>query len=370
MSNKALFKPLQIGPITLTHRIAMAPLTRLRASPTRAPTPLMQEYYTQRASFPGTLLISEGTIVSAVSCGGFPHAPGIWSEEQVAAWKEITDAVHEKESFIFCQLFAMGRAANAITALEEGIEVVAPSAIAKDDDEGTTVPRAMTVTEIKQAVEDFAIAARNAIRAGFDGVEVHGANGYLTDQFLQDVSNTRDDEYGGSVENRSRFLYEVLNAVVDAVGAERVGLRLSPWSRFAGMGMRDPIPQFSDIILKAKVLDLAYLHLVEGRIDGAEDADRPGGLNFAYKIWDRPVLVAGGYTPERARRLAEEEYPDKDIVVVFGRHFISNPDLVYRVREGLELAKYDRKTFYVNSDVGYVDYPFSAEYLSNVEARA
>ncbi|KAL4861301.1 hypothetical protein BDV12DRAFT_208151 [Aspergillus spectabilis] len=362
MSETRLFKPLKIGNVEIQHRIGMAPLTRLRATTERVPVPLMKEYYGQRASIPGTLILTEGTVISLAAGGGFPNAPGIWSDEQVAAWRSITDEVHSKECFIFCQLFAMGRAADVEVAREEGVSIVAPSAIPIHEE--AAIPRAMSVEEIKQTVEDFAIAARNAIRAGFDGVECHGANGYLADQFLQDVSNKRDDEYGGSVENRSRFLNEVLSAVVDAIGPERVGLRLSPWSRFAGMGMENPIPQFSDMTEKASHLNLAYLHLVESRVSGADDYQGSGRLDFAYKLWNGPLLVAGGYTPESARRCVDEEYPDKDIVVVFGRHFIANPDLVYRIKEGLELTVYDRKTFYVsNSPVGYVDYPFSPEYV-------
>ncbi|KAL5336854.1 hypothetical protein BJX70DRAFT_400197 [Aspergillus crustosus] len=361
MSETNLFKPIQIGPLTLPHRLTMAPLTRLRGTPSRTPTPLMTQYYSQRSSTPGTLIIAEGTLISYASGGGFPGAPGIWSAEQIKAWKAVTSEVHRKGGFIFCQLFAMGRAADEVGAQREGIEVIAPSAIPKE--EGAAVPREMSVEEVKETMKDFVQAAKNVIEAGFDGVEVHGANGYLTDQFLQDVSNQRQDEYGGNVENRSRFLHEILAGVVDAVGAERVGLRLSPFSRFSGMGMEDPIPQFSDIIVKARQLDLAYLHLVESRVAGAVDTERTESLEFAYKLWDGPLLIAGGYTPERARKLVDEEHPEKNIVVVFGRHFISNPDLVFRVKEGVEFAKYDRDTFYTCLPEGYVDYPFSPKYV-------
>ena len=209
------------------------------------------------------------------------------------------------------------------------------------------------------------IASENAISAGFDGVECHGANGYLVDQFIQDVSNKRNDEYGGSVENRSRLINDIMKAVVDAVGPERVGLRLSPWSTFQGMGMKDPIPQFANIIDKANQSNLAYIHLVESRVSGSEDCASRERLDFAYKLWDGPLLVAGGYKLADARKLVDEEYPDKDIVVVFGRYFLANPDLVFRFKEGVELNPYERKTFYINnSAAGYVDYPFSAEFLA------
>ncbi|KAJ5880750.1 uncharacterized protein N7473_011803 [Penicillium subrubescens] len=358
-----LFKPLKIGDMDVQHRIGMAPLTRCRASHERVPTPLMKEYYAQRCAVPGTLIISEGTFVSP-NCGGFPSAPGIWREDQVAAWKTITDEVHSRGCFIFCQVFAMGRAADIEVARKEGIEIVAPSAIPIE--EGAAVPRAMTIDEIQQMIRDFVEASKNAIRAGFDGVEIHGANGYLLDQFIQDVSNKRHDEYGGSVENRTRILDEIIKAVVGAIGLKRVGLRLSPWSTFQGMRMDDPIPQFRDVIKKASQSDIAYLHLVESRTSGAMDSDAHDSLDFAYDLWNGPLLVAGGYTPLEAQKLVDESYPEKDIIVIFGRLFISNPDLIFRVKEGLKLSPYNRETFYVmQSAVGYVDYPLSKEYLFN-----
>ncbi|KAF7556047.1 hypothetical protein G7Z17_g1722 [Cylindrodendrum hubeiense] len=364
MAESRLFKPLTIGNVEVKHRVGMPSLTRFRASDDRVPTPLMKEYYGQRASVPGTLIIAEGTLVSPSACGGFANAPGIWSGDQVSAWREITDEVHRKGCFIYCQLFAMGRAGDVELAKKEGFNLAAPSALPIDKDSPT--PQAMTVQEIKQMVQDFVKATENAISAGFDGVECHGANGYLIDQFNQDVSNTRDDEYGGSVENRSRFITDIMKAMVDAVGPERVGLRLSPWSEFQGMRMEEPIPQFTDIINKASQLNLAYLHLVESRISGSEDAEGNDRLDFAYGLWTGPILVAGGFEPAEAQKLVDEEYPDKDIVVMFGRYFISNPDLVYRIKEGLELSAYDRDTFYVSkSPVGYSDYPLSIRYLES-----
>lgn len=364
MAEPRLFKPLKIGNVKVEHRIGMAPLTRLRATDDRVPVPLMKEYYGQRASVPGTLIITEGTFISPSACGGFTNTPGIWSKDQVAAWRTITDEVHHKGSFIFCQLFAMGRAADVEMAKKDGVSIVGPSAIPIE--EGAPIPRPMTIEEIQQTVQDFATASENAISAGFDGVECHGANGYLVDQFIQDVSNKRDDEYGGSVENRSRLINDIMKAVVDAVGPERVGLRLSPWSPFQGMRMKNPIPQFADIIDKASQSNLAYLHLVESRVSGSEDYEGSERLDFAYKLWNGPLLVAGGYKLADAQKLVDEEYPNKDIVVIFGRYFIANPDLVYRIKEGLELSAYERKTFFINnSAIGYVDYAFSAEYLAS-----
>lgn len=364
MVQSRLFNPLKIGNVEVKHRIGMPSLSRFRATDDRIPTPLMKEYYSQRASVPGTLIITEGTLISPSACGGFANAPGIWSKEQVAAWRAITDEVHTKGCFIFCQLFAMGRAADVEVAKREGVSIVAPSAIPIDED--SPIPRAMSIQEIKQMVQDFTKASENAISAGFDGVECHGANGYLIDQFIQDVSNKRDDEYGGSVENRSRFIHDILKAMVHALGSERVGLRLSPWSTFQGMRMEDPLPQFTDIINKGSQLNLAYLHLVESRISGSEDCGGNDRLDFAYGLWNRPILVAGAYKPADAQKLLDEEYPDKDIVVMFGRYFVANPDLVYRIKRGLELNAYDRKTFYISkSSVGYVDYPLSIEYLQS-----
>lgn len=367
MDNSQLFKPLKIGNVMVNHRIGMAPMTRLRATDDRVPLPLMAEYYGQRSTVPGTLLISEGTLISYESSGGFANAPGIWNEEQIAGWRSVTDIVHAKGSFIFCQIFAMGRVADEQLSQKDGVEIIGPSPIPVA--ETSPVPRPMTLDEIKKTVQDFATAAKNAILAGFDGVEVHGANGYLIDQFIQDNSNQRHDEYGGSIENRSRFIDEVMKAVVAVVGPERVGLRLSPWSSFQGMRMTNPIPQFADIINKASRLNLAYLHLVESRISGSSDSEGSETLEFAYNLWNRPLLVAGGYKLDDARQLVNK-YPSKDIVVMYGRYFIANPDLVYRIKEGLQFDKYKRESFYtVKNALGYVDYPFSIRYLQDQSAE-
>ncbi|KAF5699801.1 putative NADPH2 dehydrogenase chain OYE2 [Fusarium globosum] len=359
MSESRLFQPMKIGNTKVQHRIGMAPLTRLRASIDRVPNALMKEYYGQRASIPGTLIITEGTLVSPAAGGGFARTPGIWNQEQVSAWKDITDEVHRKGSFIFVQLFAMGRAATVEVAKGEGIDIIGPSAIPIEG--SPAQPRAMTLDEIHEMIQAFVTASENAIKAGFDGVEIHGANGYLLDQFLQDVSNQRNDKYGGSIENRSRLITEILERVVQAIGPEQVGIRLSPWSTFQSMRMKDPIPQFTDIINKAGRLNLAYLHLIESRISGGQDYQDHGSekLDFAYDIWKGPFLIAGGYKLKEAERLVDEEYPDKEIMVMFGRNFLANPDLVYRIKEGLELNPYERKTFYSSDVEGYIDYPFA-----------
>lgn len=339
-------------------------MSRHRASDDHIPTPMMKEYYIQRAAVPGTLLFTDVNIVSPAA-GGVPNAPGLWKAEQVSSWKEITDAVHEKGSFIFAQIGAFGRLANPEILAREGLTLIGPSPIPK---EGSVVPKEMTVADIKQMVQDFVAAAKNAMEAGFDGVEFDGDNGLLIDQFTQDVSNQRTDEYGGSIENRSRFTYEIAKAVADSIGPERVGHRISPWSTFNGMRMKDPIPQFTDVINKLSNIGIAYIHLIEPRISGDILVDTVETLDFVYDAWKGPLLIAGGYAPETARKLVENR-ADREILVTFGRLFIANPDLVYRVREGLALNHYDRPTFYtVKEPKGYIDYPFSKEYLASIKS--
>ncbi|KAJ5293776.1 hypothetical protein PENANT_c002G05061 [Penicillium antarcticum] len=362
-----LFQPLQIGQTTLSHRVVMAPLTRLRADSFHAPLPISKTYYEQRASVPGTLLIAEATLISP-SSGGIPNGPGIYTESQVQAWKEITDAVHAKGSYIYCQFVALGRAADPTTLEKEGeYEVLAPSAIPIPNEAGRAVPKELSEEQIRGIIHDFGIAAKNAIRAGFDGVEVHGANGYLVDQFLQDVSNKRGDQWGGSVENRARFAIEIAETLVEAVGADRVGFRLSPWNTWQGMKMDDPVPQFSYLAERLKGLKLAYLHLIESRVINNVDCEKAEGLEFLLDIWEKtsPVLVAGGYKPENVDA-AFEEYKGNDVAVVFGRHFLANPDLPFRLKHQLPLNKYDRDSFYAAmQEAGYADYPFSAQFLES-----
>ncbi|TKA32804.1 hypothetical protein B0A50_01029 [Salinomyces thailandicus] len=362
-----LFSPLPIGPYTLSNRIVMAPLTRFRASDTHVPLlPIVAQHYAQRACVPGTLLISEASVISP-SAGGVPHAPGIWNAEQIQAWKHVVQAVHKKGGVIFCQLWALGRAASAEVKKAEGTgDVMSASAVPMS--EGAPAPRALEEEEIQGYIKAYASAARNAVEgAGFDGVEIHAANGYLVDQFTQDVSNTRTDAWGGSVAKRARFALEVTRAVVEAVGPERTALRLSPWSTFQGMRMQDPVPQFMYLLEHLKEMGrLAYLHLVESRIAGNADVERTEKITSFVEAWGQhsPVLVAGGFTPDSARRLVEEEMKERDVAVVFGRYFISTPDLVFRVAKGIPLSPYDREDFYRPMVAeGYVDYPFSEEWV-------
>jgi len=361
-SSSKLFEPLTIGSMKLQHRVIMAPLTRFRADDSHVPLPFVSEYYQQRASVPGTLIITEATLISE-SAGIYNNVPGIWNRDQVDAWRKITDAVHQKGSYIVLQLWTLGRVADPAATKQKGIKLPAPSPIPVAA--GAETPEELTIAEIESFVAEYTVAAKNAIEAGFDGVEIHAANGYLVDQFLQDVSNTRADRYGGSIENRSRLGLEVTQAVVDAVGAERVGIRLSPFSTFQGMGMKDPIPQFTHFIHGLKALKLAYIHVVESRVCGNADVEPTHKIDFAVNAWDgtSPVLIAGGFTPESARNTADELFPDKDVAIVFGRYFISTPDLPFRVKHGIDLGAYDRNTFYkAKAEDGYIDYPFSTEF--------
>ncbi|RDB18129.1 putative inactive dehydrogenase EasA [Hypsizygus marmoreus] len=363
-----LFQPIDVGGFTLSHRVVFAPLTRFRATKsTHVPiVPLVKEYYSQRSRTPGTLLISEGTLIAA-KAGGYANVPGIWSAEQISAWKQVTDAVHANGSHIFLQLWAVGRGADPLVLSSEdpSFDIVGPSAIPLST-QATPVPHELSITEIQEYINIFAQAAKNAVfEAGFDGVEVHGANGYLIDQFFQDVSNTRTDAYGGSTEKRSRFALEIIDAVAKVVGVERTGVRLSPWSKFQDMGMADPIPQFTYFVTQLRIQypTLAYLHVVEPRISGSVDrvASAHESNDFIRAIWKPlPYITAGAYTRESALQTAEETGE----LVTFGRLYISNPDLPYRLKHDIPLTPYDRSTFYVpgeraDANVGYIDYPFA-----------
>ncbi|CAD6573770.1 MAG: hypothetical protein ASARMPRED_006288 [Alectoria sarmentosa] len=359
-----LFDPIRIGSIPLSHRIAMAPLTRYRADDAHVHTSLATEYYSQRASVPGTLLITEATFISPRATG-YANVPGIYNKDQIEAWKNVTDAVHKKGSYIFCQLWALGRAAQPELVRKEAGDKWFVSSSVTPMKAGTEDPRELEEEDIWGFVGDYAQAAKNAIEAGFDGVEIHGANGYLVDQFTQDTCNKRTDAWGGSVEKRSKFGLEVAKAVVEAVGSERVGIRLSPFSTFQAMKMANPVEQFSHLIEGLKELKLGYLHLVESRISGSADIEATERVEPLMKIWSKtsPVLLAGGFQPDSAKRAVEEEYTGQNVMIVFGRYFIANPDLPFRIEKGIELTEYNRDTFYnAGSPDGYVDYPFSKEW--------
>jgi NADPH2 dehydrogenase len=262
----------------------------------------------------------------------------------------------------------MGRAAKVDVLVAERGRLLSSSATPIDS--STPTPTAMTEEDIQGAILDYAVAARNAIKAGFDLVEIHGANGYLPDQFLQDTCNRRSDSWGGSVANRARFILEVTKAVSMEVGSSRTAVRLSPYSDYLGMLMEDPDPTFAHVVEQLKTMSLAYLHLIEARICGNDDADCGGQktVKWLVELWDNtsPVLVAGGFDAETAKTAVDEAYRGYDVMIVFGRYFVSNPDLVYRIRSGVSLTKYERTYFYTPSlPTGYIDYPYSPGYLAS-----
>lgn len=375
MARERLFLSQKLGNLELSHRIVMAPLTRFRADDNHIPIADVRDYYAQRASSPGTLLIAEATLISP-RASGMANVPGIWSSSQISAWKTVTDAVHAKKCFIFLQLWALGRRADPeVLKKEEGGPYPLVSASTVPATEGGPIPHALTGEEIQHFVDDYASAAKNAIAAGFDGVEIHGANGYLIDQFLQEGSNQRTDSYGGSIENRARFGLDVTRAIITAMGgaSKKVAMRLSPWSDFTtnGNDTADPVPQFSHMVSELKKLDLAYLHLVESRYAGDVATAAYHTLTRRndpfIELWgsQAPIILAGGFTPETAKKVTEETYPDRDVCVAFGRFYISTPDLPYRVHQGISLNPYIRATFYTKmSPVGYTDYSYSSQYLA------
>ncbi|KAI0779323.1 NADH:flavin oxidoreductase/NADH oxidase [Fomes fomentarius] len=362
----ALFRPIQVGDVTLAHRVVLAPQTRVRADAAHVPTDLVREFYKQRASVPGTLLITEAAFI-APKAGIQAFAPGIWNDEQVAAWKKVTDAVHAKGSYIYLQLWALGRAARPEHLHKEYPDApyVAASPIALSTSP-EDVPRELTKEEITEYLQWYATAAANAVKgAGFDGVEIHGANGYLPDQFLQDVSNTRTDEYGGSIENRAKFPLEIVDAVVGAVGASRVGIRLSPWGTYQDMRMDNPVPTFSYLVenIKEKHPDFAYIHVVSPFGLGSKGPEDPAQNDFIYDIWKpRPLITTGGYDRDLALKVAEETGQ----LIGFARAFSANPDLPFRFQKNIPLQEIDYETLYTPSTPkGYTDYPFSEEFLKS-----
>ena len=364
MTVPALFSPLRVGPYTLSHRVVMAPLTRMRAGPGDVPRPLNVEYYRQRAT-PGGLIISEASPISE-NAKGMPATPGIYSQAQVEGWRAISDAVHGAGGLMFLQLWHVGRISHS-SHQPGGALPVAPSAIAAEGKAFTATfarvpfetPRALTIAEIEDVVVNYREAARNARAAGFDGVEIHGANGYLIEQFLQSRSNRRTDAYGGSIANRVRFLLEVTGAVTEIWGAARVGVRLSPFGVANDSGEADPLPLYSYAIEELAKFGLAYLHLIEPRASGAGQAevdhkDVPSASELFRPIWPGVLIAAGNYTPHSANEAVAAKQAD---AIAFGRMFIANPDLPDRIRQDAPLNSYHRATFYGGDAEGYTDYP-------------
>ena len=356
MSLDTLFEPAKFGAFELRNRIIMAPLTRGRSTLDGVPLPLKRDYYSQRAD--AGLIISEATGISRVGLG-WPTAPGLWSEEQVEAWKPVTGGVHEAGGLIVAQLWHMGRLSHeAIT----GEQPVSASAIQAPGEARTPagkmdypVPRALSIAEIAATVEDYRKAAANAMRAGFDGVQVHGANGYLIDQFLKSNTNRREDEYGGSIENRVRFLKEVMEAVAGEVGADRTSLRLSPNGMVQGSHEPRPERVFGEAARMLSEMGLAFLEMREPRPEGDfAPSDDPPMSPLIRVLFKGNLVLNGEYSPEEGAGTVASGKAD---AIAFGRPFISNPDLVDRVRNGWPLEQSDMKTWYSSGPEGYVDYP-------------
>ncbi len=357
-----LFTPFPLGALQLPNRIVMAPMTRSRATADHVPTAIMADYYAARAD--GGLLITEGTAPDANGCG-YARIPGLWNDEQVQAWKVVTDAVHARGGRIAVQLMHTGRVGHDLN-LPSGGEILAPSAVAAPgemftDSKGPLphpTPRAMTSEEVEQAVEGFVQAGRNAIEAGFDMVEIHGANGYLVDQFLSPNTNQRTDAWGGDIAGRARFALEVARRMADAIGADRVGIRLSPFGVFNGITPWDGLAgDFTWLAGELGKLDLAYLHVVDHSAMGAPEV--PASIKTAMKeAFGGAFILSGGY--DRARGDADLQAGKGDLVA-FGRPYISNPDLVTRLKVGAPLAEPDFGTFYTPGPEGYTDYPTLAE---------
>lgn len=359
-----LFDSLTLGDVSLKNRIIMAPLTRMRSrQPGNIPHALNATYYAQRAS--AGLIISEATQVSQQG-QGYPATPGIHSEEQVAGWRLVTDAVHKAGGVIFLQLWHVGRISHR-SHQPNGELPVAPSAIQPSGGTfsadwkpvGFETPRALETSEIAGIVADFRRGAENAKKAGFDGVEVHGANGYLLDQFLQDGSNRRTDQYGGSIENRARLLLEIVDQAVEVWGAGRVGVRLSPYGTFNDMQDSDPVKLFTYVLEQLSARGIAYAHIIEPRssMAGGQDGtveNAPETRSIFRKAFKGVLISAGGYVRNEAMRAVEDGSAD---AVAFGRLFISNPDLPRRLKEDADLNSYDRATFYGGAEKGYTDYP-------------
>ncbi|WIA16671.1 hypothetical protein OEZ86_008141 [Tetradesmus obliquus] len=366
-----LFTPIKLGDLELQHRVIMAPLTRCRA-PNNVPAPIMATYYGQRAS-EGGLIISEATAICP-EAHGYPQVPGIYTAEQVEGWKPVVQAVKAKGGLFLCQLWHVGRAShpdyqpgNALPVsssavpIGEGFEVYTP----KGGPFKYPTPRALDASEIPAIVQAYADAARNAIAAGFDGVEVHGANGYLLDQFWKDSTNSRTDGYGGSDENKARLLLEVMEAVAAAIGPARVGLRLSPYNSF--LDACDSVERAVEKnvwlmkALEARVPGLAYMHMVEPRLAGG-NAEVEGPIDHSLEPFRQasslPFLAAGGFKRDDGIAAVKDGKAD---AVVYGRYFISNPDLPKRLAVGAELAPYDRDSFYSFGEQGYTDYPCMQE---------
>ncbi|QBR44648.1 alkene reductase [Stenotrophomonas indicatrix] len=361
MSDATLFQPYPLGPLTLANRIVMAPLTRNRAGEGLVPSPLASTYYAQRAS--AGLIITEATQVSA-QAQGYQDTPGLYTQDQIDGWRTVTDAVHARGGHIFVQLWHVGRISHVDLQPGNAAPVSASALRAQTKtfvNNGfvdVSEPRALEIDELPAIVDDFRQAAANAIAAGFDGVEIHGANGYLLEQFIKDGANQRTDAYGGSVENRARLLLEVTAAVAREIGADRTGVRISPVSPANAIStVSDPQPQYDYIVDQLSALGIVYLHVVEGATGGPRDV-APFDFDALRRRFNGTYLANNGYDLQLASARVSEGKAD---LVAFGRPFISNPDLVERLKRGAALAALNPATLYGGGAEGYTDYPTLAE---------
>ncbi|WP_458132108.1 alkene reductase [Pseudomonas sp. R3-41] len=360
MTDQNLFTPYTLGNLTLSNRVVLAPLTRNRAGQGFVPSEFAATYYSQRAS--AGLLISEASQISRQG-QGYQDTPGIYTPAQIDGWRKVTEAVHAEGGRIFLQLWHVGRVSH-VDLQENGAAPVAPSALrpatkvfVNNRFEDVCEPRALDIDELPGIVNDFRQAAANAISAGFDGVEIHGANGYLLDQFLKDGANVRTDAYGGSIENRARLLLEVTAAVVEEIGAERTGLRISPVSPANGVSSSAPQAQFDYLVDQLNALDIVYLHVVEGATGGPRDV-APFDFGSLRQRFRNTYIANNGYDLDLATARLVEDQAD---LIAFGRPFIGNPDLVERLKTGSPLSAFNPATLYGGGAAGYIDYPTLAE---------
>ena len=365
---QALLKSFELGNISLKNRLVMAPLTRSRANNSgRVPNDIMVEYYRQRSS--AGLIITEGSQISERAIG-YINTPGIHTDEQVEGWKKITEAVHEEDGKIFLQLWHCGRMSHP--KFHNGDKPLAPSAVnpnsksfTPDGLEDTVEPKEMSIEEIHETVNEYKKAAENAKNAGFDGVEIHSSNGYLIHQFFNENANIRTDDYGGSIKNRSRFFFEIIDAICEVWDENRIGVRLNPslHNDFGIVATPDTIPTFDHIVTKLNAYDLAYLHLTEPPAKVKETGFLVQDIAKHYRpLYSSTLMINGGFDQEKGNKIIEDGLAD---LVAYGRLFISNPDLPQRFEKNAELEKWDNDTFYTPGEKGYIDYPVLEEETIN-----
>lgn len=388
LKNTKVFAPIKVGRNTLSHKVVFAPSTRMRATKDHVPSDLLLKYYDDRSKFKGSLIITEGTHPS-IKTGLYATAPGIYTDKQVQGWKKVTDKIHQNGSFASVQIWALGRVGDPVVTKSQGGALVSASALYEDENaEKAAIAaefpvHALTEDEIKDLIyKDYTIAAKNAVEAGFDYVELHGAHGYLLDQFFQPVSNQRTDKYGGSIENRSRFILELIDHLSTVIGADRLAVRISPWAKFQGMLAEEdevsPVANFSYFLSELerraeKGQRLAYVSVVEPRVLGivsVESKKQYGDNEFVKAAWSGVIVRAGNYTYDAPSfKTVIDDVDDERTLVGFSRYYISNPDLVSKLFKGEALNPYDRDTFYGWDNWGYNTYTKSGEAVQYTEEK-